>query len=79
MALGPGVPDMATRSLMIDYYRRRRPNEELPADLEYRLVGRYLILRDVDAALILDYLAQAVPSPGSNVAAAALPLIRQPR
>lgn len=32
----------------------------LPASLEYRLVGRMLILRDVDAALILDYLPNAV-------------------
>ena len=46
---------------------------ELPPDLEYRLVGRSLILRDVDAALILDYLAEGVPLSGSDVAAAAPP------
>jgi hypothetical protein len=34
----------------------------LPPTLEYRLIGRNLVLRDVDAALILDYFADAVPS-----------------
>ncbi len=34
----------------------------LPPTLEYRLIGRTLVLRDVDAALILDYFADAVPS-----------------
>jgi len=33
----------------------------LPRLLEYRLVGRVLILRDTDAALVLDYLPDAVP------------------
>lgn len=33
----------------------------LPKELEYRIIGRYLILRDVDASLILDYIPQAVP------------------
>lgn len=33
----------------------------LPKELEYRIVGRYLILRDVDASLILDYIPGAVP------------------
>jgi hypothetical protein len=32
----------------------------LPKLLEYRLVGRVLILRDTDAALVLDYLPDAV-------------------
>jgi hypothetical protein len=32
----------------------------LPKVLEYRLVGRVLILRDTDAALVLDYLPDAV-------------------
>lgn len=32
----------------------------LPPVLEYRLVGRVLILRDTDAALVLDYLPNAV-------------------
>jgi hypothetical protein len=35
---------------------------ELPPIVEYRLVGRYLILRDIDAALVLDYFADAVPT-----------------
>lgn len=33
----------------------------LPKELEYRIVGSYLVLRDVDAALILDYIPAAVP------------------
>lgn len=35
---------------------------ELPPSLEYRLVGRDLVLRDVDAAIIIDYFTQAVPA-----------------
>jgi hypothetical protein len=34
---------------------------ELPKELEYRIIGSYLVLRDVDAALILDYIPSAVP------------------
>lgn len=33
----------------------------LPKELEYRILGRYLIIRDVDASLILDYIPAAVP------------------
>lgn len=33
----------------------------LPKELEYRFIGRILILRDVEAALILDYLSPALP------------------
>jgi len=33
----------------------------LPKELEYRILGRYLVLRDVDASLILDYIPGAVP------------------
>ena len=33
----------------------------LPPELEYRIVGEYLLLRDVKAALVLDYIARAVP------------------
>ena len=32
----------------------------LPKELEYRIIGKYLILRDVDAALILDVIPDAV-------------------
>ncbi|HYE85247.1 MAG TPA: hypothetical protein VEA16_02740 [Vicinamibacterales bacterium] len=32
----------------------------LPQELEYRVIGNYLVVRDVDAALILDYLPGAV-------------------
>ena len=33
----------------------------LPKELEYRIIGHYLVLRDVDASLILDYIPVAVP------------------
>jgi hypothetical protein len=33
----------------------------LPKGLEYRIVGRNLVLRDVDAALILDYIPDLIP------------------
>ena len=31
--------------------------------LEYRFIGRTLILRDIEAAMILDYLPNALPAP----------------
>ena len=34
---------------------------ELPKGLEYRLVGRELVLRDVDANIVVDYVANALP------------------
>ena len=36
----------------------------LPEEIEYRIVRDYLILRDVEANVILDYMAGAVPSGG---------------
>lgn len=33
----------------------------LPKELEYRIVGTALVLRDVDAALVLDYIPAAIP------------------
>jgi hypothetical protein len=33
----------------------------LPKALEYRIIGRNLVLRDVDASLIIDYIPLAVP------------------
>ncbi|HEX8031626.1 MAG TPA: hypothetical protein VF491_24325 [Vicinamibacterales bacterium] len=33
----------------------------LPKSLEYRIVGRFLVLRDVDAALIVDFIPAVVP------------------
>lgn len=33
----------------------------LPKELEYRIVGEYLILRDVEAALVVDVISSAVP------------------
>ena len=35
---------------------------QLPKELEYRFVGRVLILRDIDAALVLDYISPALPA-----------------
>jgi hypothetical protein len=35
----------------------------LPKELEYRFVGRSLVLRDRDAALVLDYMPDALPKP----------------
>jgi hypothetical protein len=32
----------------------------LPKELEYRIIGHYLVIRDVDASLILDYIPNAV-------------------
>jgi len=34
----------------------------LPEQLEYRVVGRYLILRDVEANLIIDFMPNALPA-----------------
>ncbi|HYB94931.1 MAG TPA: hypothetical protein VEC39_08150 [Vicinamibacterales bacterium] len=33
----------------------------LPKELEYRIIGHYLVLRDVDAAIVIDYMPAAVP------------------
>lgn len=33
----------------------------LPKELEYRIVGTHLVLRDVDAALVIDFVPDAVP------------------
>jgi hypothetical protein len=37
---------------------------ELPKELEYRIVGRHLILRDTTGNVIVDILRDAVPVPG---------------
>lgn len=33
----------------------------LPKELEYRIMGRHLVLRDVDASIIIDYIPRIVP------------------
>ena len=33
----------------------------LPKELEYRILGKYLVLRDIDPSLIIDYIPAAVP------------------
>jgi hypothetical protein len=33
----------------------------LPKELEYRIIGRFLVLRDIDAALIIDYIPDLIP------------------
>ena len=35
---------------------------QLPTGLEYRLVGKELVIRDVDANIVVDYMANALPS-----------------
>jgi hypothetical protein len=35
---------------------------DLPPELDYRIVGRHLILRDVGANLIVDYMPDAIPA-----------------
>ena len=35
---------------------------ELPKGLEYRLLGRELVLRDADANIVVDYLPNALPN-----------------
>ena len=35
---------------------------QLPTGLEYRLVGKELVIRDVDANIVVDYVANALPS-----------------
>jgi hypothetical protein len=39
---------------------------ELPKELEYRIVGRHLILRDVKANLIVDLMRDIFPIPGRS-------------
>jgi hypothetical protein len=34
---------------------------QLPEDLEYRIIGKHLILRDVHANIIVDYIPNAIP------------------
>jgi len=35
---------------------------QLPEDMEYRVVGRALVLRDVDANIIVDFIPNAIRS-----------------
>jgi hypothetical protein len=35
---------------------------QLPKELDYRFVGRHLILRDATANIIVDYILDAVPA-----------------
>lgn len=35
---------------------------QLPEDMEYRVVGRHLVLRDVDANIIIDFIPNAIRS-----------------
>ena len=52
----PGVSSLATMPANI-----LEALPPLPEQLEYRFVGRDLILRDRDAALVLDYVTRALP------------------
>lgn len=53
----PGASSMATMPTSI-----LEALPALPEELEYRFIGRYLILRDRDAALILDFIGEALPA-----------------
>ena len=52
-------PDGAPLSAVPPNLLRQLP--VLPPELDYRFVGRHLILRDVDANLIVDYILEAAP------------------
>jgi hypothetical protein len=52
-------PDSAPLSTVPPTLLLRLPR--LPKELEFRFVGRHLILRDVDASLIVDYIPNAIP------------------
>jgi hypothetical protein len=59
VAVNATYPDTAPVSTLPPTLLLRLPT--LPEGLEYRFVGRSLILRDVEAALIVDYLANVLP------------------
>lgn len=52
-------PDNAPLSTVPPTLLLRLPR--LPKELDFRFVGRNLILRDVDASLIVDYIPNAIP------------------
>ncbi len=53
-------PDKATVTTMPPNVLKQLP--VLPEGLEYRIVGSALILRDVDANLVVDYMTNAIPT-----------------
>jgi hypothetical protein len=54
-----GYPEDAPLSSVPPTLLARLP--ELPKELEYRLVGRHLILHDVESSLIVDFISNALP------------------
>lgn len=52
----PGAAEMATMPPSI-----LQVLPDIPEELEYRIVGEYLVLRDVGAGLIIDFIPGAVP------------------
>ena len=52
-------PDSAPLSTVPSTLLLRLP--KLPKELDFRFVGRHLILRDADAGLIVDYIPNAIP------------------
>ena len=52
-------PDAAELATMPPSILRLLP--PLPSELEYRIIGEYLVLRDVGAALVIDFIPGAVP------------------
>lgn len=65
VAVNAAYPDKAPLSTMPPSLLLRLPS--LPEELEYRFVGRDLILRDVAANLIVDFLPGAVPASAASV------------
>ena len=61
VAVNAVYPKNAPLSTMPPSLLLRLP--ELPKDLDYRFVGRTLILRDAQANLIVDFIREAVPGP----------------
>ena len=55
----PVYPDGTPLSAVPPGLLRKLP--VLPPELDYRFVGRDLILRDVDANIIVDYVLEAAP------------------
>jgi hypothetical protein len=55
LAAPPWRNDMATWAPIV------RELPELPTELEYRFVGRHLVLVDTDAAIVVDILRDALP------------------
>jgi hypothetical protein len=63
MKFGINMPYPTTLPLMTFPANLLKALPELPEELEYRIVGRHLILRDVKANVIVDYMPDVFPIP----------------